>query len=150
MRFALLLFALPLGAQTFYGFAASALTSGHQQWTGSAVIATQLQKSQQIWSFSETDWIYAAPAGQSTRRLVSSVRTGLATQLRCFGTACLYGLADAGASSNGTTSGAAYAGGGVLLIPIKNRLQLIFGARLIKSNVSNTQATISVGLGGLF
>lgn len=127
---------------TFYAAGVSALPQTKPEPTGWAVIATEINTKNQIYSFSETDYTL------SNGKLVSSARTGLATPLRSFGAFTLYGLGDAGVATTGTSTGSAFAGGGFVLIPIKKSgWDLLVGARVLKTMVGGSQAYMEVGIG---
>lgn len=150
--FLLLLAALPAFCQTpdatpttFYAFGVSALTQSSPKPTGWVVVAHLIQKSAQLWSFSESDYTYA----KLTKQVQSSVRTGIATPLRKFGTVTVYGLGDGGVASTGTSAGFAVAGG--LCAPIdlgrKSGFQFVPGWRLLHTATGGTQNIVEFGIG---
>lgn len=112
-----------------------------KNYSGWLAVVTPVVKSQRIYSISETD--YTDVGGKIT----SSVRSGVATYLRSFGKVDLYGLGDAGVATNGSTSGAAYSGGGVVLIPTRwKSVYGVVGVRFLKTN-TNTETLLEVGIG---
>lgn len=149
--------ALPLVAQStppssapaskFYGIFVTGYASTHPQPAGGMVLATEISASQQIYSFNETDWIPVRQTGTNKYTVQTSARSGFATMLRKFGPATLYALADAGVATNGGATGAAYAGGGVLTIPLKSGWILFPGVRMLKSSVGGTQVVLGLGIG---
>jgi hypothetical protein len=85
------------------------------------------------------------PAG---KRLQTSVRTGMATPIRSIGQVQIYGLADAGTATVGTSSGSAFSGGGVALVPMGSKgWQMVLGVRVLKTAVGGSQSFLEIGLG---
>lgn len=135
----------PALAQTFYGAGVSLIAQSSPKPSGWAVVATEVNQKQALWSFSETDLTTAA-IRNGLLAVQSSARTGIATTLRSFGKWTLYGLADGGVATVGTATGGAYAGGGLLVIPVK-AINLLLGVRILKTSVGGTQSIIEIGFG---
>ncbi|HLG97123.1 MAG TPA: hypothetical protein VKX49_12495 [Bryobacteraceae bacterium] len=140
---ALLLFSIPAAAQTFYGAGITLLPQSSPKPSAWFVAATNISKTQDVWSFSETDAVLV------NKRIVTSARTGIATGLRSFGPWKLFALANAGVATNGGATSGAYAGGGVLTgpFPHSSRLKTILGTRIIRSGVGGTTVTYNIGFG---
>lgn len=129
-------------ATTFVAGGVSLLPQTSPKPTGWAVVATTISASQQIYSFSETD--YAVVGG----KVATSARTGLATFLRKWGTVSIYGLADAGIATTGSATGIAYAGGGFARIPFNTTgWDVIIGVRELHTTVGRNTTVIEVGVG---
>lgn len=112
-----------------------------KDYTGWIAVVTPLIKTQKIYSISETD--YTDVSGKIT----SSVRSGIATYLRSFGKVDLYGLGDAGIATNGSTSGAAYSGGGIALFPTKwKTIYGVVGVRFLKTT-TDQETLFEIGIG---
>lgn len=127
-------------ATTFVAAGVTLLPQTQPHPTGWAVVATEVSTSAQIYSFSETD--YSLVNG----KFQTSARTGLATPLRKFGGMTLYGLGDAGMVTTGVNTGAAYAGGGVLVIP-SGKFDVIVGIREVHTSINGNATLIEVGFG---
>lgn len=126
---------------TFYGAGITGMAQTSPKVSGFFVVATELSKSAQIWSFSESDAILVAG------KIQTSTRTGFATPLRKVSTATVYALADGGVATNGTAAGGAYAGGAIVSIPLPRGFFVFPGFRYIHSAVGGTQVTIGFGIG---
>lgn len=129
-------------SKTFYAAGATMLPQTRPQPTGWAIIATEINTNNKIYSFSETD--YTMVKGN----VISSARTGLATPLRSFGGITIYGLGDAGVATGGSVASAAYSGGGFVLIPVKQTgWNVIIGVRVLKTSIGGTQTYAELGIG---
>ena|SRR5579883_1768567 len=139
----LMLWGAPLTAQTFYGAGLTLFPQSSPKPSAWFITATNISKTQDVWSFSETDAIVV------NKHIVTSARTGMATGLRSFGKWKLFGLANAGVATDGVATSGAYAGGGVLTVPFlhNERLKIILGTRVIRSAVGGTEVTYNVGFG---
>lgn len=134
----------------FFGFGASLQSSTTPHTSGWGALAFEVNKSQSIWSFSEIDFTVVRPrVGQY--QIQTSPRTGAAILLRSFGSAHLLALGDAGASTTGNSTGAAWAGGGVATVPLgkkDSKWLLVIGVRLLKTPQGGTQTLAEIGFGG--
>lgn len=155
-----MLLCLPLCAQsttpanttdtvTFYGAGLTVQAQSSPKPSGWAVVATEINKSAQLYSLSESDFLSV------NGRIQSSVRTGFAVPISVSNVklpwnATLYGLFDGGVATNGTASGLAYSGGAVALIPVtmgSTKLDVILGVRVLKTNTGGTQLEAEIGFG---
>lgn len=100
-------------------------------WQGWASFATLVNKTTQAYSYTTMDF---TPRTSSVTQ--SSMRTGLATPIFKFGNAILFGLADVGVASAGTTTTGALSGRGMLIIPIGKWTISIGGGALKAGSVS--------------
>lgn len=133
----------------FFGFGASLQNSTSPHTTGWGAIAVEVDQKQSIYSFSEIDFTVVRPkVGQY--QIQTSPRTGAALLLRSFGSLHLFALGDAGASTDGTSTGAAWAGGGVATVPLgHSKWLLVIGARILKTPQGGTQTLAEIGFGGM-
>lgn len=128
--------------QSFFGAGFSSLPQSSPKPSGWAAVSILANKAAQVFSFSEMDF---TPAG---KRVQTSVRTGMATPLRSIGNVQIYGLADAGTATVGTSSGSAFSGGGIALVPVGPKgWQMVFGVRVLKTAVGGSQSVIEFGFG---
>ena len=127
-------------ATTFIAGGVSLLPTTVPHPTGWFAVVTEVSTSQQIYSISETDYTLVG------HKFQTSARTGAAVFLRKIGTMSLYGLVDAGVATTGTNAGAAYAGGGVVVIP-SGPIDVIIGVRELHTAVGGNTTLIEVGLG---
>ncbi len=141
--------AQPSGSSTFYAAGVSGLAQTSPKPTGWLVVATEVNKTADVWSLSETDYTYVSG------KIQSSVRTGLATSVSIGSMKLptgmkLYGLADAGVATTGSASSGAYAGGFVAIIPVTKfaiKFNFVPSIRVIRTAAGGTQLVWGLGLG---
>ena len=135
-------------AQGWYGTGLSALPQSSPKPSGWAAYATCINTKAQLYSISELDYT-AVPQPHGPTILQSSIRTGFATPLRTFGPVTLYALADAGTATVGVGASGAYAGGGVLVIPLPHPrdFTILIGIRSLHTNMGGTQQFVEIGFG---
>lgn len=126
---------------TFYGAGIVGQAQTSPRPSGFFIVATELSKSAQIWSFSESDFLVVG------RKIQTSTRTGIATPLRKIASATLFAIGDGGVATTGTATSGAYAGGAILSIPLPKQLFIFPGFRYIHSGAGGTQVTIGFGIG---
>jgi hypothetical protein len=158
MRFCVLLvaFVASLGAQTatpaqpvtgsrnFYAAGVNFFASTQPKPSGWGAVAVELTKNVPAWEITETDVNYVS----GTKQLVSSVRTGMATQCS-IGQFKLYCYGALGVATTGSATTGAYSGGFIYAHPIKagSKLDMIFAARALKTAATGPEFLISIGLG---
>ena len=131
-------------ASTFLAGGVTLLPGTTPKPTGWFAVATEVNKTQKLYSISETDYSLVTSGGKLS--LQTSARSGLATPLRAFGNVTVYGLVDAGIATTGVSTGGAYAGGGFALIPYK-KFYIVVGARYLHAATSGSTALIELGVG---
>lgn len=122
------------------GTGASWNPSGSPKWTGWVSLATLINASQALYSYSSYDIVFTAK-GVPT----ATARTGFATVVRNFGKNWyILGLATAGVATTGSATTASFAGGGMLVYKFKGNYtaDVEFGAQ-----TGATTRTIRVGFG---
>lgn len=125
---------------SWVGTGASWNPSGSPKWTGWVSLATLINASQALYSYSSYDIVFTAK-GVPT----ATARTGLATVVRNFGKNWyILGLATAGVATTGSATTASFAGGGMLVYKFKGNYtaDVEFGAQ-----TGATTRTIRVGFG---
>lgn len=133
--------------QSFYAAGISLLPQSSPKPTGWAAAIVTVNANQKVYSISEVD--FTVVKNGALYNVQTAARTGIATWLRAFGPVNLYGLADAGAATSGTTSSGAFAGGGMLVFPINKQIGGTVGARVLKTNLgSQVIAEMGIVFGG--
>jgi hypothetical protein len=153
VKLALLVFALPLAAQTpaghFYATFMNFQQQTHPALTGGAAVAIPLDQKEQNWSFTSYD---------VTPRLIgkafsvqTSVRSGFAAGIKDFGQCRIFALVDGGYATNGNTASAAVGGGFVGVCPIgKTKFKVLGAVRIVKTADPGSPKSYQLGFGRSF
>lgn len=131
MRFALLLLALPLAAQSmpgkFYSLGATFQTVSHPELTGWAALAIPLDQKRENWSFSA----YSVVPSAKPLRIRTNTTTGFATEIKRIGPCHVFALAMGGFVTDGTNNSATGSVGPLGSCPItRNHVWQVIGAYL--------------------
>jgi hypothetical protein len=111
--------------------------------------ATLLTDKGPIYNYSEIT-ITSASVKAGQFKAQTAITTGVATTVKTYGPLTIFGLANAGMATTGSTIGGAFAGGGVAVWKIKNSVwSIVIGAQVLKTT-ANTQVLASIGVGRSF
>ena len=154
LKFTLILFAVlasNLMAKAQEGKYSVALGSGvyansTPHLAGNASLLVKMDEGGNNFSFTTLE-MRGSTAGQP----IYSTRTGLARLVQKSKLFSLYAIGTAGVSASGDATSGAFAGGGVLAIPVHENVQLLIGAQAMKSPVAgglNPLMTVSFLLSG--
>ncbi len=142
----LLLATLPLAAQSsFFGAGVTLLAQPSPKPTGWAALAMQANQKARVYSYTA---LLMTPAGTHPRAIQTSVMTGVLTPLRSFGSVDLDMFGSAGVATGTGSSGSAWSGGGMLIIPLRTTsYKLLTGIRVLQTAAGGTQKMIEIGFG---
>lgn len=136
---------LPPLPNQWFGAGAAYNASTKPAIAGWASYAHLMSGSAQTYSFTSYDVTSLNP---KTFTAQSSVRTGLATVIRCYKNACLLGYGDLGVAVSASNLGGAFSGGGIGVIRIgKSQWTGLVAARVIKTSLGPQQAVYEIGVG---
>ncbi len=108
---------------------------------------TLVSKKRELYVITSWD---ATSAKEQSYAVQTSVRTGLATIVKRMGPVTVVGLGEMGAAASGSNLGVAFGTGGLGVMRLgKTDWTLVFGARVIKTALSNQQTIFEFGIGRL-
>ena len=151
MLFAILSF--PLAAQTppahFYATFLNFQQQTHPELTGGAAVALPLDSAQNNYSFTSYDVTPRLIAKKF--QIQTSVRTGIATQVKDIGPCRVFALVDGGYANTGDTASGAVGGGFVGVCPLaKTKFKVLGAVRIIKTSDPGSPKSYQLGIGRPF
>ncbi len=148
--------AFPLIAQTqpqpqkFYALFSNFQTISHPELTGGAAIAIPLDSKQENYSFTTYDVTPRLIASKFS--IQTSVRTGIATQVKDIGPCRIFALVDGGYATTGENGSGAIGGGFTAVCPMFKvpSWKILGGARIIKTADPGSPKSFQLGFGRSF
>lgn len=129
----------------FFGAAVSAQPQSSPKPQGSVFLAVSMSQKQRVYNYSQL--IFSPAAGG---KLQTSVLTGVAPYIRSIGICDLYGQGTGGVATSGGSASGAFAGGGLLSIPIGDKSKgwrAIVSVQVLKTAAGGTEQLIGIGIG---